>query len=77
MPPKSSSDNLYHKTKIELELDKLRNGDIQKVKVDLSKINIKKITKRIGVISDEVNMYMYLPTAKIYYDLSDRTIYIC
>ena len=45
MPPKSSSDNLSYKKKIKLDLDKLKNGDIQKVKVDLTKINIKKITK--------------------------------
>ena len=29
MPPKSSSDNLSYKNKIRLELDKLKNGDIQ------------------------------------------------
>ena len=55
-------------------MDKLKNGDLQKVKVDLTKINIKKIAKRIGVISEDVKMYMYLPTAKIYYALNDRTI---
>ena len=74
MPPKSSSDNLSYKKKIKLDLDKLKNGDIQKVKVDLSKINIKKIAKRIGVLSEDVKMYMYLPTTKRYYDLNDRTI---
>ena len=50
MPPKSSSDDLSYKKKIRSDLDKLKNGDIQKVKVDLSKINIKKIAKRIGVL---------------------------
>ena len=33
------------------ELDKLKNGDIQKVKVDLNKINMKRIAERIGVLS--------------------------
>ena len=45
MPPKSSSDNVYYKNKLKLDLDKLKNGDIQKAKVDLTKLNIKKITK--------------------------------
>ena len=57
-----------------LGLEKLKNGDLQKVKNDLTKINIKKIAKRIGVISEDVKMYMYLPTAKIYHALNDRTI---
>ena len=74
MPPKSSSDNLSYKKKIKLDLDKLKNGDIQKVKVDLSKFNVKKLAKRVGVLSEDVKMFMYLPTAKRYYALNDRTI---
>ena len=70
MPPKKSE----YKNKISLELDKLKNGDIQKVKVDLSKINIDKIAERIGVLSEAVKLYMYLPTSKRYYALNDRTI---
>ena len=73
MPPKSSSDNSSYTKKSKLDLDKL-HGDIQKAKVDLSKTDIKKIAKRIGVLSEEVNLYMYLPTAKRYYALNDRTI---
>ena len=38
MPPKSSSDNLSYKNKLKLDLDKLKNGDIQKVKVDFPKL---------------------------------------
>ena len=70
MPPKKSE----YKNKINLELDKLKNGDIQKVKVDLSKLNIKNLAKRIGVLSESVKMFMYLPTAKRYYAFNDRTI---
>ena len=66
MPPKSSSDNLSYEKKIKLDLDKLKNCDIQNVKVDLSKINVKKIAKRIWVLSEDVKMYMYLPAAKRY-----------
>ena len=74
MPPKSSSDNLSYKKKIKLDLDKLKNGDIQNVKVDLSKFNVKKLAKRVGVLSEDVKMFMYLPNAKRYYALNDRTI---
>ena len=70
MPPNKSESNRT----INLELDKLKNGEIQKVKVDLSKININKIAERIGVLSEAVKLYMYLPTSKRYYALNDRTI---
>ena len=60
MPPKKSE----YKNTLNLELDKLKNGDIQKVKVDLSKLNMKNLAKRIGVLSESVKMFMYLPTAK-------------
>ena len=40
----------------------------------ISKINIKKIAKRIGVLSEAVKLYMYLPLSKRYYALNDRTI---
>ena len=45
MPPKSPSDDLSYKKKIKLDLDKLENGGIQKVKVDLSRTNIKRNSK--------------------------------
>ena len=70
MPPKKSE----YKHKLSSELDKLKNGNIQKVKVDLSKLNMKNLAKRIGVLSESVKMFMYLPTAKRYYALNDRTI---
>ena len=43
-------------------------------KVDLTKIKINTLAKKIGVLSEDVKMYMYLPTAKRYYALNDRTI---
>ena len=70
MPPKSSE----YKNKINLELDKLKNGNIQKVKVDLTKIKISTLAKKIGVLSEDVKMYMYLFNSKRYYALNDRTI---
>ena len=57
-----------------LYLEKRKNGEIQAVKVDLTKINITTSAKRIGVLSEGVKMYMYLPTAKKYYAVNDRTI---
>ena len=74
MPLKSSSDNSSYKKKIKLDLDEIKNGDIQNVKVDLSKFNVKEAAKRIGELSESVKMFMYLPNAKRYYALNDRTI---
>ena len=70
MPPNKSS----YKNNIKLELEKLKNGGIQAAKVDLTKINIIKLAKRIGVLSEDVKMYMYLFNSKRYYALNDRTI---
>ena len=42
--------------------------------IDLSKFNIKKLAKRIAVLSEDVKMFMYLPNAKRYHALNDRTI---
>ena len=66
MPPKRSNVKSLYKKTINLELDKLKNGNIQKVKVDLSKININKIAKRIGVLSGAVKFIcIYRPQSDI------------
>ena len=63
MPPKRSE---YKKT-IKLELEKLKHGEIQGTKIDLTKIKINILAKKIGLLSEDVKMHMYLPTAKKYY----------
>ena len=70
MPPKKSE---YKKT-INLELDKLKNGEIKGTKIDLTKIKINTLAKKIGLLSEDVKMYMYLFNSKRYYALNDRTI---
>ena len=70
MPPKESE---YKKT-INLELEKLKNGEIQGTKVDLTKIKINTLATKIGLLSEDVKMYMYLFNSKRYYALNDRTI---
>ena len=74
MPPKQSNDKSSYKSQIKLELEKLKNGEIQNVKVDLTKMNIRRLAKRIGVLSEDVKMYIYLFNPKRYYALNDRTI---
>ena len=69
MPPKSSNDKSAYKNNLKLDLEKLKNGEIQAAKVGLTKISIRKLAKIIGVLSEDVQMYMYLPTAKRYYAL--------
>ena len=70
MPPKKSE----YKNKINLELDKLKNGEIKGAKIDLTKIKINTLAKKIGLLSEDVKMYMYLFNSKRYYALNDRTI---
>ena len=70
MPPNKSG---YKKT-INLELEKLKNGEIQGTKIDLTKIKTNTLAKKIGLLSEDVKMCMYLPTARKYYALDDRTI---
>ena len=74
MAPKSSNDNSNYINQIKLNLDKLKNGDLQKVNVDLTKINIKTLASKVGVLSEDVKLYMKLLTSNRYYPLNDRTI---
>ena len=53
MPPKKSE---YKKT-INLELEKLKNGEIKGTKIDLTKIKINTLAKKIGLLSEDVKMY--------------------
>ena len=72
MRPKSQNDN--YKIKIKLYLDKLKNGQTQNAKVDLTKVNINTLATQIGVASGDVKLYMKLLTSKIHYVLNDRTL---
>ena len=74
MAPKSSNDNSAYKSKIKLDLEKLKNNQIQNVKVDLTKIHIKTLATLLGVLGEDVKLYMKLLTANRYYALNDRTI---
>ena len=75
--PTAQMINPLIKNNIELDLEKRKNGEIQAAKVDLTKTSIKTLAEKIGVLSEDVKMYMYLPNAKRYYALNalnDRTI---
>ena len=74
MPPKSSNDNSAYKNKIKLDLEKLKNGQIQHVKVDLTKINIKTIATQFDLLSNDINIFMILPSNNRHYVLNDRTL---
>ena len=47
---------------------------IQKVRVDVCKINIRSLSTLIGLLSEDVTLYMKLLTANRYLALNDRTI---
>ena len=74
MPPKSSSDKSPYKGKLKLDLERLKNGEVQATKVDLAKIRIYTLAKKVSLLSEDVKMYMYLLNSKRYYALNDRTI---
>ena len=74
MPPKSPNYNSAYESKIQLDLEKLKNDQIQHVKVDFTKVNIITLAKQVGVLSEDVKMCMELLTPKRYYDVNDRTI---
>ena len=59
---------------LNLELDKLKNGGIKGAKIDLTKIKINTLAKKMGLLSEDVKMYMYLFNSKRYYALNERTI---
>ena len=67
MPPKSPNGNSAYKSKITLDLEKLKNGQIQHVKVDLTKVNIRTLATQVGVLSEDVKLYMKLLTSKRHY----------
>ena len=57
-----------------LELEKLKNRQIKKIRIDLTKINIRALASRIGVLSEGLRLTMILPSSNRYYALHDRTI---
>ena len=54
MPPKSSNDKSAYKSKIKLDLEKLKNGETQAAKADLTKTSTRKLAKKKGVLSEGV-----------------------
>ena len=74
MPHKRPNVKSEYKSKLKLDLEKLKNGEVQTTKVDLTKIKTKILAKKIGVLSEDVKMYMYLSNSKRFYALNDRTI---
>ena len=70
----SSNNNTNYINQIKLKLDKLKNGENQNVKVDLTKINIKKLASQVGLISQDVKLFMKLLTSNRYYALNDKSI---
>ena len=71
MPPNFPNGN--YKSKIKLDLNKLKNGQTQNVKVDLTKVNVKTLASQIGVLSEDVKLYMEPVILKMYFASNDRT----
>ena len=58
MPPKRSNVKSEYKQTINVELEKLKNGEIKGAKIDLTKIKINTLAKNVGLLSEDVKMYM-------------------
>ena len=59
MAPISANGNSTYKSQIKLDLEKLKNNQIQKVKADLTtKVNIKTLAIQVGVLSEDVKLFM-------------------
>ena len=54
MPPKYPNDNSAYKSKIKLDLEKLKNGQVQHVKVDLTKDNIRTLATQLDLLSNDI-----------------------
>ena len=57
MPPKSPNGNSAYKRKIKLYSEKLNNGQVQHVKVDLTKVNIRTLATQLDLLSNDKNIY--------------------
>ena len=75
MAPKSSNSNTY-KDGNKLDSERLKRHEIQKGKVNSIKINIQTLSTLVGILSEDVKLYMELLTANRYYALNDRTIHL-
>ena len=64
MPPKSSNSNSAKGGEIELDLEKLKNGQIQNVKIDVPNVNTRTLASQVGVLSEDVQLYMKRLTSK-------------
>ena len=74
MPPQKPTAKSEYKSKLKLDLKNSKNGKVQTTKVNWTKINIKTLAKKVGVLSEDVKVYMQLFNSKRYYALNDRTI---
>ena len=57
-----------------LELEKLKSRKIKKVRIDWTKINIRALATRLGVLSDGLKLTMVLPSSNRYHALNDRAV---
>ena len=73
MAPKAEDKNTY-KDKIKLGFERLKIIAANKIKIDLIKLPMKSLATEIGVLSQDVKLFMILPKTNRHYALNDRTI---
>ena len=73
MAPKAEDKNTY-KYNIKLGFERLKIIAANKIKIDLIKLPMKSLATEIGVLSQDVKLFMILPKTNRHYALNDRTI---
>ena len=71
MAPKSSNYNSAYKSNINSDLQTFKNGQVENVKVDLTRIKITTLATQLDVLSSDVKLFMVLPSSNRHYALND------
>ena len=74
MAHKPPNDSSAYKRKLKLDLHKIKNGQIQSAKIDLTKINTKTLATQLDLLSNDINSFMILQPSNKHHALNDRTL---
>ena len=73
LPHKSPNGNSPYQSKIKLDFEKLKNVKVQHAKLDLAKINIKTSAAQLDLLSNDITLFLILPSSNKHYALNCRT----
>ena len=73
MASKVQNKNTY-KNKVKLDLERINKNDVNNINTYLTKIAMKSQATDIGTLSQDVKLFMILPSSNRHYAPNDRTI---